>query len=306
MGRKRNVYVREFFHFDTNKNISTCKSCGFEFYGSYATNLKRHVVKNHAELYENVMKKNDQETNQVSKKLTKFSVKFSAEQVNNACVQLVTKEALAFSILDSNAFKVLTDQIFKGLHMPTIHSRNIMDYVSQKYENIQKHIKKLCRGKLISLKMDTATRLDRSVLGINVQFIEQNNIRIYTLAVKELNGKHTGEYLKNELINVLKDFDIDKKQIYCITTDNGRNMLKAVQILSNEYESIQNEEDIHTEEYTETLMENIFNQGEGITSIKCAAHTLQLAVKDFLSQIDSEIIPRAREIVKALRTPTMR
>lgn len=59
--------------------------------------------------------------------------------------------------------------------------------------------------------MDTATRLSRSVLGVNVQFIHQDKIHIYTLAIKELNGAHTAENLKQQLQRVLQDFEIQNK-----------------------------------------------------------------------------------------------
>lgn len=184
-----------------------------------------------------------------------------------------------------------------------------MEYVTEKYARLKSIIKNSCKGKMIALKMDTATRLERSVLGINIQVIENDKINTYNLAMKELNGKHTAEKLKKEIEKVLKEFEIKKSQIYSVTTDNGRNMLKAVYILSNknddEFENNE-EEDVASQKCTEVLVENICCEDEKIISIKCAAHTLQLAVKDFLCDIDMEIISRARELVKTLRTPTFR
>ncbi|XP_018405103.1 PREDICTED: uncharacterized protein LOC108781587 [Cyphomyrmex costatus] len=170
-------------------------------------------------------------------------------------------------------------------------------------------IKKACKGRMVSLKMDTATRLERAVLGINVQIIRHNKIQIYSLAIKELSGKHTAANLKEELENVLKEFEIKKSQIYCITTDNGRNMLKAVELFSDEnLNQLENNEEkaINSENFVETVVENFCSEEPNIISVKCAAHTLQLVVKDFLSNTDAEIIDRAREVVKTLRTPTYR
>jgi len=312
MGRKRNIFVREFFKFDVQNNESTCKTCGLKFNGSYVTNLRRHMVTNHLQMYQEEREKiEDERSKQVFEKKCKFFVQLSIEEVKNACVALVTKESQPFSLLDCNAFKVFTEQIFKGLDMPIINSVNIMDYVIEKYENLKTAVKNSCKGQMISLKMDTATRLERSVLGINIQIIKHNKIQIYSLAMKELNGRHTADNLKEELENVLKEFEIKKSQIYCITTDNGRNMLKAVEIFSNENsnESEEDEEEaINSEKFAETLMENVCSEEQNIISVKCAAHTLQLAVKDYLSNTekDEKIISRARDIVKTLRTPTFR
>lgn len=40
--------------------------------------------------------------------------------------------------------------------------------------------------------------------------------------------------------------------------------------------------------------------------IRCAAHSLQLAVKDYLNMCSKNAINKARALVKALRTPTYR
>lgn len=159
--------------------------------------------------------------------------------------------------------------------------------------------------------MDTACRLDRAVLGVNIQFIEKKGIVIYTLGVIELKKRHTAQYLKEEVEKMLEDFSIRKNQVYSITTDNGRNMLKAVKHFScNEPESedSSNENDDDSYNCYKDLAERIYQKLENVSSIKCAAYTLQLAVKDFLATTCKEIIIiiQSRQIVKSLRTPKFR
>lgn len=86
---------------------------------------------------------------------------------------------------------------------------------------------------MLSLKMDSVTRHERSMVAINVQLIEKEKIVIYTLSVKEMHQRQTAENLKNELEGILNEFEISKNQIYSITTDNGRNMIKATELFSN-------------------------------------------------------------------------
>jgi len=42
------------------------------------------------------------------------------------------------------------------------------------------------------MKVDAVTRLDRSFLGINIQYIKGTKIVLRTLALKELREKHIG------------------------------------------------------------------------------------------------------------------
>lgn len=90
MERKRNIYLREFFDYDRSKNESVCKLCGWKLYGSYTTNLKRHMMKNHMEEYKEQI---NPRSDIVIEKKIKFSVKFSHEQVQRACINLVTKKS---------------------------------------------------------------------------------------------------------------------------------------------------------------------------------------------------------------------
>lgn len=132
----------------------------------------------------------------------------------------------------------------------------------------------------------------------------ENKLEYFTLAMIELKNKHTVENLKNEILNVLKNFNIKKQQIYAITTDNGRNMVKAVELLSTHNDEEEENGSASEENYeNEAVVDNM--NFESIISVKCGAHTLQLAVKDFLKSI-AEIVLKSREVVKTLRTPAFR
>ena len=54
----------------------------------------------------------------------------------------------------------------------------------------------------MSLKFDTASRKARGFLGINVQYIEGNEIVIKTLAVREMSTRHTAKDLKECILEV--------------------------------------------------------------------------------------------------------
>ena len=94
-------------------------------------------------------------------------------------------------------------------------------------------------NKMVSLKMVVATRMDKSVLGINIQYIENFKIHINTIGIIQLKKRHTAQFLKDEVINCLRQFNIDILQIYSSTTDNGANVLKASKLLKNLQEETQ-------------------------------------------------------------------
>jgi hypothetical protein len=58
---------------------------------------------------------------------------------------------------------------------------------------------------MVSIKIDAVTRLDRSFLGINVQYIKSSKILLRTLGLAELKEKHTGMYVHmvNAVLHIL-------------------------------------------------------------------------------------------------------
>lgn len=143
---------------------------------------------------------------------------------------------------------------------------------------------------MFSVKIDEATRLNRSILGINVQYIKDNQIIIKTIAMLELTERHTSENLKQIILHTLTSYRLKIDQIYSITCDNGRNMVKAARLIN---ETLDDLSEIEAEESYDGLgnIENINDAVQSIiqqygnksdflvNTIKCAARSnLQLMI----------------------------
>lgn len=97
--------------------------------------------------------------------------------------------------------------------------------VSSVAEAGKEKLKNELKGRLRMLKMYSATCRDRSVLGINVQYTDGETVLFRTLAVKELNDRHTGEYISSIVQDVVHECDVEFRLVYSITSDNGDNMV---------------------------------------------------------------------------------
>lgn len=93
----------------------------------------------------------------------------------------------------------------KGFRM---NSNNIKKHINEHAESIIKSIKADIDKKLISLKVDCVTRLNRSIIGVNIQYFKDEKLNIKTIGMTELFNRHTSEYLKQvvspTLINSLQ------------------------------------------------------------------------------------------------------
>ncbi|XP_065323654.1 uncharacterized protein LOC135930795 [Gordionus sp. m RMFG-2023] len=114
------------------------------------------------------------------------------------------------------------------------------------------------------------------------------------------------------IIETLNKFHIPLRNVYTITTDNGANLVKSIKLLNecslDEMDDIDiNNDDNNFEDISEfDIPEIIKDFSTKIYCIRCAAHTLQLAINDSLkNNIFKTIIDKARDVAKYLRTPTI-
>ncbi|CAK1582169.1 unnamed protein product [Parnassius mnemosyne] len=151
-------------------------------------------------------------------------------------------------------------------------------------------------------------------------------IVLRNLSIVELFDRSTGQYLKENVVFILSRYGIELNQIHTITTDNGANMIimtnqlnEAVrdsfnQSVSETFDVFDietvidyNEEDPSFIEHSLELDTSTGSTPEAVctvTSIRCAAHCLQLAVKDACQEME-EFLGHCRKIVRNLRTPTV-
>lgn len=81
------------------------------------------------------------------------------------------------------------------------------------------------------------------------------------------------------ITSVLEEFEISQHLVVGITTDNARNLISGVSILQEEQET---QSLISFEEDLDGAVDSMSSGDVNMVHIRCAAHTLQLAVRDAL------------------------
>lgn len=361
VSRAREFLTEEFVD-GKSTNRFKCNICSNpkSLNGSVPSNLVTHFKKVHKEIYLEQIAIKDEESIDVQRLKTVHS-----------CVEMVSINSLPFSALSSSGFRSALDEklrIFQlagcGLNLADHHVTEIKEKVREVADEIRNAIKSEVKNKIISVMVDSATRLGRSIFGINIQYRHNGVLKIVTLAMHQLKKSHTAQYLADVLSRVLSDYGIDLAQVLTITTDSGSNMLAMVkdiekklfestedELISSEVQStsetytpepVEGDASIDgNEEQTEKDIEQLLNEMELnvneildiafdenafygqllddlvldvrnrtgnhqliVASIKCAAHTLQLAVRDainLLGRDDTNAISLCRKVAQFLR-----
>lgn len=166
---------------------------------------------------------------------------------------------------------------------------------------------------------------------MNGELVQRN------IGMEKIEQRHTGKNIANMVKDLFKKYNIPVEKLVASTVDNAANVVNAVaqldaiasgsekndeevEELEEEAETSDNdEEDIGSfwaeddfQQHLLLLAANELNSEirsilyDNVDCIRCAAHTLQLAVRDGLKKSNcNDIIEKARTFVKKLRLPQM-
>ena len=170
---------------------------------------------------------------------------------------MIVGDLRPINLVEGKHFRALINYLEPSYDLPSRHT--FTKSIEDLYKNAKPSlISDLSKVTHIALTFDmwTSCRM-QSFLGITVHYVSPNNAKLATalLAVKEVGEAHTGQNIASWLKTVIKDYDLSSNQIVACVTDNGSNMVSAMQLLTTEF---------------------------GWVHFRCAAHTLQLCVHDCL------------------------
>ena len=270
----------------------------------------KHIEINHKEVFQIIndlkRKRIENGSNKRQKTLDTFvtkkkvSVEIDCETVKRALVNLLTVDGRPFSMINDIGFRMIINPILSALNM-CVNLEKLNSFINEEYDKVKLCLEFDLKGKLLPIKMDIVKKRDRSVLGVNVQFVKNDELIIKTLAMKDLTERHTGNYTLNVLKEILNKFSIEEKMIFSITTDNGSNMIKAVKDLAHDLEDDDEDDADDLDVSDDELM--VADDVNILKSVRCAAHTLQLAIKDFFDlEVAKKVLIKARLLATTLRS----
>lgn len=347
---------------NVSNSYYSCMICKKELCGNNISNLASHLFNEHEAIYE-------QNIGQITD-----SIEVKRLKLLQNCVSIVALGGRPLaSLLDYGFQEIINDQLqqfaiagipldLKQRNQPAVHA-----HLNESAQQVTEAIKNAIDGNAVSIQLDIATRLGRSIFGINVQYISNKQLNIHNIGMIELEKAHTGSYLSIKYRQSLEKHGILKQQVVSISADNGKNVQKLIRIeqeeakndspnmenvvrqlhyteaplprdattIDKEIEAVLSTAELtdddnaivgifedcgidltettaHQEQEHETLLRetiaeistehghNLFD----LTGVNCAAHTLQLVVKDSLKALRKEtsnIIDLSRRIIKALK-----
>ena len=180
---------KKYYKFDKDSDITKCLECGKTLKGRKFYNIKRHLKGQHKIDIEKINTNNsgsDGETDpeipgKKPRKNSSVNITMDKNQFLKCCVGLITVKNIPFRIFDDEEFFKKIIAPYEQKFGTKLNSKNIVSAIEKCGEQVTEIISKRLKNKMISLKVDIATRMDKSILGINVQYIKDFKICINTL-----------------------------------------------------------------------------------------------------------------------------
>ncbi|KAF0715623.1 zinc finger BED domain-containing protein RICESLEEPER 1-like isoform X1 [Aphis craccivora] len=301
--------------------------------GKHSSNLEKHIFSHHKKQFNELQdvknskkidapestwkfKKQKRDIDSSQMFMSSFianktiKIEMDKKKLLSACIELITVNGRPMCLMQDSGFQKIINPILKAFepNSISINPQNIRSHVSATALKIVAEISDDMKYKMVSLKVDGVSRHNKSFLGVNVQYMHKDTLtlKIKTLAIFELVERHSSKYLKDTLLNVISKYGLTKYQIYSITSDNAANMLKMTDLMISDPDQ-EIAEDLIVDNEPIELENEVIDAicPEAITSkVRCAAHTLNLAIEEGLKiQSIRGALGRARTVVKKLRTP---
>lgn len=319
--------VHKHFHYDKKKQKNICNVSGCELSGRHASNLSRHICRQHKDVWKKLepeilkfrsntsKNKNENDDDDVF-----VTVKIKKSVFEDGCVEMVTKNCRAYKILNDSGFKRIVDPILHKFneigHPIYLDADSIKKKSRLKLEALKKEISEEMKGKLLSLKIDLSSKNNRCILGINASYFINNIFVNRCLAMKNMRSDVVdGLTIAKMIKSVLEEYGSSVDSIYSVTSDNGSNVLRAIEILKIFQNHILDEyieasaEDLDPSITERVVQQELERQSMNIDDhtlfgVRCSSHRLDLAIDDAIagSADVKSIISSAKEVARNLRT----
>ncbi|XP_008552102.1 zinc finger BED domain-containing protein 4-like [Microplitis demolitor] len=191
------------------------------------------------------------------------------KQITQSIAEMICRDRLPYSMVEGTGFKKLMKTVVPLYTVPC--RKTISDLIDTKDKEKKAIIKQTLRPiKNVRLTMDEWKDMQlRSFLGVTVHFAENYEMKSMSIACELLHENHTREYLSEMILRVCRDWDLSNDKIVSVTTDNGSNIIKAIEISLGRTKHI-----------------------------RCVAHTLNLVAENSVDSTEvKEFLGKVRKIV---------
>lgn len=215
--------VQEFFDFSKGTAKCLVIDCRSDLKITKASHLYRHIrQKHHSKLAEIFPEKDG-------------NLAYLREETIWICVEHIAKCGRPIQSLSDSSMQKLLKPRLDALHDSPYKlsfneiKKNMATWIHEISSEVRSRIKNEVDGNFFSVMFDTVTKMRRSILGVNIQWISDGKIKERTLAMQKIYSRHTADNISKMVIDLVQNvYGLSLNDLAAATVDNARNMTAAV------------------------------------------------------------------------------
>ncbi len=174
------------------------------------------------------------------------------QKLDTLVTEMIATDNQPFTFVSGTGFRRLVAAMESRYNLKTEkhYHTNILDGIVSKVEKKIKALIAEDAGPFLSFTTDCWSGDTEALMSLTCNCIDDNwERKQVVLNAKAMSGSHTGEYISNIFISLLKYWDISHDRVVLVFRDSGANMVKGLSLAE-------------------------------IPDLSCSAHTIQLVVTD--------------------------
>ena len=210
-------------------------------------------------------------------------------EFNQAIEEFIVSAELPFSFVERDELRVLISKIAPGYVLPSRKkvAKDIEQYMFREMgDSIKKILNNLAKeGTKFSSTTDIWTCGVQKIayMAVTIHWIDSTwELNSLLIGFEHIEGIHNGENIANVFVKVLKEFGLENS-LLSVTLDNAGNNGTFISFLR-------------------VLLQDSIACGGQLLQCRCAAHIINLVVKDGIACIAKDL-RKLRVLVKSLRNP---
>lgn len=166
-----------------------------------------------------------------------------------------------------------------------IDPKTISQLLDTRIQSVRQEIKDIAAKRFIYLKLDIASIKGKNLMLVNIQFLKDFQIKIFTLSVLDLLDDLNAPVLKGQVLTALECYNININQVFSITKDYTVNVSESVRYIE-EGEQVINQNIMY--DYCQQMCEQF------------PGHVLHFVASDVIKQLN-ENLNQTRDSTKKLQ-----
>lgn len=170
------------------------------------------------------------------------NINFTYRNLEKACITMATVDGRPISFVEDIGFRMILNPLLHIMNSTdkkdypsfSMNKNRLQMLIQEEAESMRFDIMKKISGKMLSLKIDCGSILEKHFLCCNIFIRDDSDTFTYTLPLFEVQDITDSDAMRIATLEVLSLYGIETNQIYSLMVDSTFNIVSSTDLLKDE------------------------------------------------------------------------